>query len=1221
MDNLHLKDIARVSLPKDTGYIGGDLGRGRVVSLTPEGDIWVSETAGGEPVRKARVEGLNGEKVIGIFFQPLLDRVLVATGTRLIWVGPGSAQSERPVEGVLAAGICPRGEWLVVLTRRGIESEETAGGHRRSMALDFEVLEGEIRFREDSNCVGISLRSATGVRLICLSPTLESLSSPVGYSPEFEEVTNVFEAFDQKLGTPLAFVSRSFTIASARTNSAGIELVLSEKNGLVYEKYLLPQALVAGRGVRAISADPRGASLALLLDGEKEWSILLVCRRNARWAVKKALPVPPETTILGFDSEGRMLIESSGLIASEPAEVPRGVWSLRFEAARDCFEHSKGSALAVFYEYPKLLATPLDSFLVPHPSSLCSAEVSGSAVEALSFSDDRLVSLDSQGRVNTFAFEFPRTLKSLGSLELGDCGRVSFFSLLGLRGLFVEHREDSHWLNLLEFSENFDRFERKRLSLDLRVRWAGNFEGDFALIDNANELYSLSSGEPQLVRSLDFLDGAVKSFKSFRKPGEAGWSWVVLTQNDKLYLDENIVGVDVSSFLVLPQHLCFTVATQSPYDLLAVYPLTAKTNLKLPLSSPSSAQNWLTRNIEKGAVLVASAKSRLVFELPRGNFESVHPRILAVGEAAELLDQGKLKEVLLFLRKQKLPLSLILDLNPQQTLAKISELVAALPADLLDLLIMDMNDSFTPELEQVLGPELFAQRKLESLSLTKTEGKIAFVSRGIIEAIKNDPKMTKTIILTYFKSDHLKSALKLIKSLQNDPSIRQESRAPHKGAAAPEARSSFDENLNYLCWLANADNLYNVAMLTFDLDMSAKVAKFTQKDPRDFLPYHESLRQLPEVERKLKIALDFKKPEKAIKILSQSGPSYLEKAVEIAREHNIFPEALRRYKDQPDQLEAIRRAYGEHLFSEKKFKQAIPFLVESGDVEKVLRACESVLDWEPGFRLLQAKNLKEQIPPFLERMKGLMLKIRAYKEVVEILKASNAGPAELVPALLRVNQFGEAKNLLAFVPPAERRAFEPEVEAAWKIEKSEIDNRAVKLRRNAERLKAVQLRKEQDKDFAYVDLDASKSVLDTTNSAFLDGVSVKTGMSEFRHMRVKPKNLAQRQIKENSVFEEEWLVANINAETMTEEEESKLVHLIYLLEFMNLQHLSKKLKDSIRDFIPLIEKKRIAKTLQQAAFEKENPIIFEMYNHIRELDLPNINPSQVLPLEKIRKVL
>ena len=128
-------------------------------------------------------------------------------------------------------------------------------------------------------------------------------------------------------------------------------------------------------------------------------------------------------------------------------------------------------------------------------------------------------------------------------------------------------------------------------------------------------------------------------------------------------------------------------------------------------------------------------------------------------------------------------------------------------------------------------------------------------------------------------------------------------------------------------------------------------------------------------------------------------------------------------------------------------------------------------------------------------------------------------------------------------------------------------------------------------------------------------------MSEFRHMRVKPKNLAQRQIKENSVFEEEWLVANINAETMTEEEESKLVHLIYLLEFMNLQHLSKKLKDSIRDFIPLIEKKRIAKTLQQAAFEKENPIIYEMYNHIRELDLPNINPSQVLPLEKIRKVL
>jgi elongator complex protein 1 len=45
--------------------------------------------------------------------------------------------------------------------------------------------------------------------------------------------------------------------------------------------------------------------------------------------------------------------------------------------------------------------------------------------------------------------------------------------------------------------------------------------------------------------------------------------------------------------------------------------------------------------------------------------------------------------------------------------------------------------------------------------------------------------------------------------------------------------------------MADPEIVYKVAFLTFDLELVAMAAEFTQKDPKEYLPYLEELKAIP----------------------------------------------------------------------------------------------------------------------------------------------------------------------------------------------------------------------------------------------------------------------------------------------------------------------------------------------------------------------------------------
>ena len=72
-----------------------------------------------------------------------------------------------------------------------------------------------------------------------------------------------------------------------------------------------------------------------------------------------------------------------------------------------------------------------------------------------------------------------------------------------------------------------------------------------------------------------------------------------------------------------------------------------------------------------------------------------------------------------------------------------------------------------------------------------------------------------------------------------------------------------------MCWVVNADVLYDFSLKTYDFELVIMVAKHTQKDPKEFLPYLKKLQEMDPVWMKFQINYDLKYYEDALMELSK----------------------------------------------------------------------------------------------------------------------------------------------------------------------------------------------------------------------------------------------------------------------------------------------------------------------------------------------------------------
>lgn len=282
-----------------------------------------------------------------------------------------------------------------------------------------------------------------------------------------------------------------------------------------------------------------------------------------------------------------------------------------------------------------------------------------------------------------------------------------------------------------------------------------------------------------------------------------------------------------------------------------------------------------SRNIERGAKLVMHAHdARLVLQLPRGNLEVIYPRVLLLRLIGSLLDDSLYTDAMLMVRKHRINLNIICDHNMEMFCLQLNKFLAQMhDSQWLCLFLSELQNENLALNMYSSNYEASQQRYPADYHVDRKVDYICELLCGLMEQATSPEDVARfrlPIITSYVKLGKLEQALLLIWK--------------HKQTNAQLA----DQLLKYLLYLVDVNELYNVALGTYDFGLVLFVAQKSQKDPKEFLPYLNELKSHPLDYRKFKIDEHLKRYDRALAHLAACGAEHNDLALDVIKQHNLY---------------------------------------------------------------------------------------------------------------------------------------------------------------------------------------------------------------------------------------------------------------------------------------------------------------------------------------------
>lgn len=124
----------------------------------------------------------------------------------------------------------------------------------------------------------------------------------------------------------------------------------------------------------------------------------------------------------------------------------------------------------------------------------------------------------------------------------------------------------------------------------------------------------------------------------------------------------------------------------------------------------------------------------------------------------------------------------------------------------------------------------------------------------------------------------------------------------------------------HICFLADVNQLYDHALGMYNLDVALLIAQQSQKDPREYLPYLQSLQEMEQLRRQFTIDDNLGRRVKAIGHLYELDA--VDELKAYAEKHELYSDAIALHKYKPDRLKEIMKLYARYLDSRNRFKEA-----------------------------------------------------------------------------------------------------------------------------------------------------------------------------------------------------------------------------------------------------------------------------------------------------------
>ncbi|XP_019309815.2 elongator complex protein 1 isoform X1 [Panthera pardus] len=645
-----------------------------------------------------------------------------------------------------------------------------------------------------------------------------------------------------------------------------------------------------------------------------------------------------------------------------------------------------------------------------------------------------------------------------------------------------------------------------------------------------------------------------------------------LTDRCRFFISDTEVASNVTSFAVYGEFLLLT--THSHTCLCFCLRDASFNTLHAGLSNNHVSKGESLRKVERGSriVTVVPQDTKLILQMPRGNLEVVHHRALVLAQIRKWLDKLMFKEAFECMRKLRINLNLIHDHNPKVFLENVETFIRQIDS------VNHINLFFTELKEEDVTKTMYPPPVTSTAQLSKDpDGKkvdlICDALRAAMESI-NPHKYCLSILTSHVKktTPELEIVLQKVHELQGSAS------------PIPDAVSA-EEALKYLLLLVDVNELYDHSLGTYDFDLVLMVAEKSQKDPKEYLPFLNTLKKMETNYQRFTIDKYLKRYEKAIGHLSKCGPEYFPECLNLIKDKNLYKEALKLFPSDSQQYKEISIAYGEYLTQEHLYEPAGLVFARCGAHEKALSAFLASGSWQQALCMAAQLNwTKDQLAGLSRTLAGKLVEQRKHGDAATVLEQYAQDYEEAVLLLLEGAAWEEALRLVYKYnrPDIIETNVKPSILEAQKNYVALLESQTATFCRHKQRLLVVRELKEQAQQ---VNLDdevpqGQESDLFSETSSVLSG-SDMSGRYSHSNSRISARSSKNRRkaerkkhsLKEGSPLEDLALLEALNEIVQsTEKLKDEVYQILKVLFLFEFDEQGRELQKAFEDTLQLMER-------------------------------------------------
>ncbi|KAJ3474854.1 hypothetical protein NLG97_g9667 [Lecanicillium saksenae] len=611
-----------------------------------------------------------------------------------------------------------------------------------------------------------------------------------------------------------------------------VDVVFFERNGLRHGQFTLRSSLedVTACANIQLEWNSDSTTLAVILNntvqlwtmGNYHWYLKLEIPRDAGGA--SALSWHPERALRMAFPTGNSLV-----VAEQVLHSARG----------SCQQPCDIGAVAVV-DGTNVKFTPFRTANVPPPMAFCDIETESSAIDvAFGHRNSSFAVLHHRG---VDFYDIPTTN--------GRAGRPKLSRKLSLPS---QSNEYSLPLRLVAISSGYhlsayqgDKFVTATIGTDATniefshdiaapLLSTATYDGEASIQgygqDASGKLYEISASTQPL--GIQF-PSMLPTFEVFKSSEDSVIAFG-LSRAGHIYANSKQLAKNCTSFILTPHHLIFTT---SNHFVKYVHLMDDVEDLEVPGDDPEKDERC--RSVERGSRLVTAMPTNMsiVLQMPRGNLETIYPRAMVLAGIRRLIDAKNYGTAFSYCRTQRVDMNVLCDYKFEQFLSSVPTFLDQLnDISYIDLFLSslkeeDVTQTMYQDTKKYKFPLDAISSEVEATLAAKAfDGKVNTVCDALLKGLqpRKSTNLQNIITAHVCKSPPaLDDGLLLVYELmQEDPKVAEKA-------------------IEHICFLVDANRLYENALGLYNLELALLVAQQSQRDPREYLPFIQELHALPE---------------------------------------------------------------------------------------------------------------------------------------------------------------------------------------------------------------------------------------------------------------------------------------------------------------------------------------------------------------------------------------